>query len=396
MSAAIAIDPLAVATALVAVVDPQLRRSVTDALAGISVQLVDDTWSSGDIDELITCVQRLRPSVLFLGLPGLLGDTAVAVARIANIENAPRIVAVSGNANPEIILKTMRAGAVEFMYPPFEPGFEAVLRSVVTAPRLQPDALATGKVIGFSSVKGGCGATTLACHSASWLKNSGKKEVLLADFDVSAGIAGALMQSLGKYTLDDALQNLHRLDLKLWKALVTTSPSGVDVIPAPPEPPSVVPISRKLPTVLRFWRTQYDFTVVDIGSGLTSMLLDVLSSIDTLVLVATNEIPALRQARQMIQNLSGRGFGANRVKLVINRMPKRPAIALPELEKILGVAIHSVIPNDYQVLNEAYSHPRLIDLDSPLGVQFGLLAAKLAGLGPAKKKTRRLFKFRQE
>ena len=55
----------------------------------------------------------------------------------------------------------------------------------------------------------------------------------------------------------------------------------------------------------------------------------------------------------MAQNLAGRGFGANRVKLVINRMPKRPPIRLPELEKIMGLPIHSVIPNDYQVLSEA-------------------------------------------
>jgi pilus assembly protein CpaE len=290
----------------------------------------------------------------------------------------------------------MRAGAAEFLYPPFEPGFEAVLRSVMTAPRTQLDAPATGKVIAFSSVKGGCGATTLACHAASWLKTAGRKEVLVADLDVSAGIAAALMQSAAKYTLDDALQNLHRLDLKLWKALVSASPSGVDVMAAPPEPAGIIPISRKMPPMLRFWRTQYEFTIVDLGSGTTSMLLDVLSSIDTLVLVATNEIPALRQARQMIQNLAGRGFGANRVKLVINRMPKRPAIELPELEKILGVAIHSVLPNDYRVLSEAYSHPRLIDLDSPLGVQFGTFAARLAGMGPVEKKTRRLFRFRQE
>jgi pilus assembly protein CpaE len=394
MTATIAIDPLAVATVVVAVVDPQLRRGVTDAIATTSAQLVDDSWTSGDIEELAASVERLRPSILFLGLPGLLGDAATVLARMANLEFSPRIVAVSGSANPEMILKTMRAGAAEFMYPPFEPGFEAVLRSVVTAPRVQLEAPATGKVIALASVKGGCGATTLACHSASWLKTAAKKEVLLADFDVAAGIAGALMQSVARYTLDDALQNLHRMDLKLWKALVATTPSGVDVIPAAQEPAMLVPISRKLPPMLRFWRTQYEFTVLDLGSGVTSMLLDALSSIDTLVLVATSEVPALRQARQMIQNLGNRGFGGNRVKLAINRMPKRHPIQIPEIEKIMGLSIHAVLPNDYKVLSEAYSHPRLIDLNSDLGVEFGAFAAKLAGIGPAEKKTRKLFTFR--
>jgi pilus assembly protein CpaE len=394
MTAASSVDPVAAATVVVAVVDPQLRRSVTDALAKTAAQLVDDSWISGDIDELTASIERLRPAVLFLGLPGLTEDAATAVTRMANLDFSPRIVAVSGNANPEIILKTMRAGAAEFMYPPFEPGFDAVLRSVVSAPRTQLEAPATGKTIAFASVKGGCGATTLACHSASWLKASGKKEVLLADLDTSAGIAGALMQSVTKYTLDDALQNLHRLDLKLWKALVASAPSGVDVMPAPAEPAGLTPISRKLPPMLRFWRTQYEFTILDLGSGTTSMLLDVLSSIDMLVLVATNEIPALRQARQMIQSLGNRGFGSNRVKLVINRMPKRPAIPVSEIEKLMGLSVHAILPNDYQVLNEAYSHPRLIDLNSDLGVQFGAFAAKLTGIAPVEKKARKLFLFK--
>jgi Flp pilus assembly CpaE family ATPase len=386
-------DPLAVATAVVAVVDPQLRRSVTDALAKTTAQLLDDAWTSGDIEELAVNVERLRPSVLFLGLPGILGDASVAVARIANLDFAPCVVAVSDRGNPEIILNAMRAGAVEFMYPPFEPGFEAVLRSVVTAPRFQPATPAAGKVIGFASVKGGCGATTLACHSASWLRHNGK-QVLLADLDVSGGIACALMEGVAKYTVDDALQNLHRLDLKLWKALVGTSPSGVDVIPAPPDPQPIVPISRKLPPMLRFWRNQYEFTMIDLGHGITPPLIDVLNSIDTLVLVATNEIPALRQARQMILGLEARGLGANRMKLVLNRMPKRLPIQLPELEKIMGHPIYAVVPNDYHTLSEAYSHPRLVSLDSSLGVEFGAFAAKVADMQSVQKKRRRLFRLR--
>ncbi len=56
--------------------------------------------------------------------------------------------------------------------------------------------------------------------------------------------------------------------------------------------------------------------------------------------------------------------------------------------------IYAVVPNDYQTLSEAYSHPRLIDLDSPLGVQFGAFAARVAGIQTVEKKRRRLFKLR--
>jgi pilus assembly protein CpaE len=392
MTAATATDSLANATAVVAVCDAQLRRDVTNALTKTTVQLLDDSWGSGDAEELSAAIERLRPSVLFLGLPWQSAEGPAAVAQLANLTYAPRIIAVSGSASPDIILKTMRAGAAEFLYPPFD-GFESVLHSVLAAPRAHQDMPAAGKAIAFASVKGGCGATTLACHCAAWLKTTAKKQVLLADLDVSAGIAGTLMQAQARYTVDDALQNLHRLDLKLWQALVASTPSGVDVIPAPAEPSPMTPVSRRLPPLLRFWRTQYEFTMIDLGSGITPGMLDLLSSIDILALVATNEVPALRQARQLLQNLAGRGYGANRVKLVINRMPKRSPMNGAEIEQIMGFPICAVLPNDYQILNEAYSHPRLIDLESALGEQFGRCAAALTGVSPAERKTRKLFAF---
>ena len=116
-----------------------------------------------------------------------------------------------------------------------------------------------------------------------------------------------------------------------------------------------MPISRRLPQMLRFWRMQYDLTIIDFGHGITQPLLDVLDSIDTLVLVATNEVLALRQAKRMIQTLAAQNFGTNRLKLVINRMPKRTPIQIPELERVMGHGIFSAIPNDYMLLNEAYS-----------------------------------------
>jgi len=195
-----------------------------------------------------------------------------------------------------------------------------------------------------------------------------------------------------RYSLDDALQNLHRMDLKLWKGLVATAPSGVDVIPAPPDTPGPVsPISKKLPPMLRFWRMHYDLTIIDLGHGITPSLLDVLDFLDTLVVVATNEVLALRQAKHMIQTMQARNFGANRLKLVINRMPKRAQIQLPELEKVMGHSIFAEIPNDYQRLNEAYSEPRLMEPSSELATEIGKFAAKLAGVVPAEDKPRRFF-----
>ncbi len=378
----------------VAVAEPKLRKSVLQALQHASLPVVEGNVEVDRFEDLITAVERLRPDILFLGLPGLPSDPALIIARLTTLDAPPRVVAVNESADPELILKSVRAGATEFVYPPFNStAFQDSLRRVVDdCGRSRTEERTTGSVIGFVSAKGGCGATTLACHAASHLRRLTKKEVLLADLDLAAGITGTIMQTSARYSLDDALQNLHRMDLKLWKGLVATAPSGVDVIPSPPDHPiSVTPLTRKLPPMLRFWRTQYDLTILDLGHGITQQLVDVLDSIDTLVLVATNEVLALRQAKQMIQMLAVRNLGANRLKLVINRMPKRAQIQIPELEKVMGHAIFAEIPNDYQRLNEAYSEPRLLEPSSELAMQIGKFAAKLAGIEGPEQKPRRFF-----
>jgi len=131
--------------------------------------------------------------------------------------------------------------------------------------------------------------------------------------------------------------------------------------------------------------------VVDFGHGLTPLLADLMEWIDTLAVVATNEVPALRQAKLLVQGLAKRNFGTKRVRLVINRMPKMPEIQVPELERIMNFPIEATLPNDYKSLAEAYSEPRLLTSTHPLGRQMAKVAAQLVGLSLPEPKKRRLF-----
>jgi len=50
------------------------------------------------------------------------------------------------------------------------------------------------------------------------------------------------------------------------------------------------------------------------------------------------------------------------------------------LEKMLGIQIHSTIPNDYPELYETYAEGRMLNHSSDLGKQIAKFAVKLAGL----------------
>jgi pilus assembly protein CpaE len=200
-----------------------------------------------------------------------------------------------------------------------------------------------------------------------------------------------LLQISPHYSVADALQNLHRLDLTLWKGLVSTAPSGLDVIPAPPAPYDLASAAAKMVHLMHFWRSQYEVTLLDLGHGFTPLLAALVEWIDVLAVVATHELPALRHAKLLVQGLTQRNHGTRRVRLVINRMPKRTEIQLPELERIMGFPIQTTLPNDYRSLAEAYAQPKLLESASFLGGQIGNLAAALAEITPEPARKNRRF-----
>ena len=101
---------------------------------------------------------------------------------------------------------------------------------------------------------------------------------------------------------------------------------------------------------------------------------------DEACLVTTLEIPALHQAKQIVQTLLDSGYGKNRIRLILNRVPKRVDVTPEELEKMLGVPIHSMLPNDFPELYDCYAEGRLLARNSNLGKHMARVAAKLAGI----------------
>jgi pilus assembly protein CpaE len=130
--------------------------------------------------------------------------------------------------------------------------------------------------------------------------------------------------------------------------------------------------------VLAFARPHYDWTLVDLGRSLSRMGMAALEETDEACLVTTLEVPALHQSKQIIQTLMDSGFGKNRIRLIINRAPKRLDITTSELEKMLGVPIFAMIPNDYPELYETYAEGRMLNRNSDLGKSIAKLAMKLA------------------
>jgi pilus assembly protein CpaE len=310
------------------------------------------------------------------------------VQRIADalqtLAQPPALFAVANKPEPELILAAMRAGAKEFLYSPLGAQLSAALE------RFSPPAKeSAGRLLALLSSKGGCGATTVACHMAAELARQSERKTLLADLDIHAGLAGFLMNVQSPYSLRHALENTQKLDRSYWAALVSPGPPSLEILQAPAleEMPAEID-ENALRKVLAFLQGAYSCSVLDLGRGLGAAALRVLDPAAELFVVTTLDLPALHLAKQLIKALVAQGRSAERIQLILNRVSRDPDVTPQEVEAGLGVSIYGVLPDDQAAIQDALGRGKLAHSGSSFAKEMARLVSKLCGSAPAARKRR--------
>ena len=355
-----------------------LKQSLHDLPVRITLELSE---LPADWVAFLERMERTRPDVIVLEVTRLSGQLEEIVKKLRSTASQPAVFAVRQSADSEAILSALRAGASEFLFPPTAEPFKAALeRQAEIRQQLREKSVHNGKALGFVSAKGGCGSTTVACHVASALARQGKSRVLLADLDLQSGMVGFLMKTKSQYSMADAAANLQRLDHSYWQGLISNGIPNLEVITAPTTPAAKQVPAPHLRQVLAFARTQYDWTVLDLGRNVNPTTLALMEGIDEAFLVTTQEVPALHQTKQIIQILFDAGYSRSQFHLVLNRVTRRFEVTIDELESMLGVPVYATLSNDYNALHDAFSEGRLLDGSSDLAEDFERLAARIAGV----------------
>ena len=296
-----------------------LWSDVTAALRDTPYRVVFDHPELDDRPALLERVARAAPDVVLLECTNHTEVLEEMVHAIHATGAAPLVIAL--HASPELtgVVTALRAGVFEFLYPPLRDNLGKALDRAQRQVNRRPP----GKVIGFLSAKGGCGATTIACHVAAAIGRRGEhhgKQTLLIDLDLNTGMVRFLMRTASPYSVLDAASNLQRLDLGYWKALTSMDAPGLEVIAAPQELVSKHQLTREqVQHVLNFAHCNYDWTIVDLGRGLGLMTLSVLDTIDELYLITTPEVPALHLTKKIVDALAANNVSASRIHLIGNR-----------------------------------------------------------------------------
>src|SRR6185436_7760610 len=318
--------------------------------------------------------RQLKPLVAFLDL-GSDPGTAMELVRFLSGVNPPvHVVGLHPSNDSQALVQSLRAGAVEFLYAPFEPEmqFEAIQRLRRLCVVETPERTEAGHAVAFASSKPGSGASTIATQAAFALQRLTGKRILLADLDLTGGTIGFYLKLSHNYSLVDALQHAEHMDPALWNSLAVNY-GGVDILPAPAAPYDEPIDPSRLRVLVANARSVYDWVILDLPAVFNRSSLMAISECERAYLVSTTELPSLHLTRKALNLVDQIGFPKDRFHVLVNRMDRRDDISVADIEKLFGVPVHASLPNDY------FSLHRVVTLGQPLGAD-GDLGKAIEGL----------------
>jgi pilus assembly protein CpaE len=303
-----------------------------------------------------------------------LAATVGAIERLRALAPNAVIVNVALEAQPEVILQSMRAGANEFLtWPITEAPFQEMVRRVAVKRQASAAQRPGATTLTFLGAKGGAGTTTVAVNCAVELARLSKRPTVIVDLKPGLGEVSLFLGVRSRYSLLDAMDNLHRLDAEFLRELVAKHKSGLEILAGSDQfdRPSTNDVAA-VDEVFRLLTRQYEYIVIDAGSQITGCSTAAMYVADSICLVANPDVPSVRNAQRLLDRIQQLGLAGERVKLLLNRAAEPYPIPPSQIESALGHPIAQMFPSDYRTVSAALNSgvPLALSGNSEIAAQF--------------------------
>jgi Flp pilus assembly CpaE family ATPase len=231
---------------------------------------------------------------------------------------------------------------------------DAVIEGTVTDD--EPSATAPhARLITVASATGGCGKTFFATSAASVLANQGWR-VLLVDLDLQFGEVAAALQIQHPYSIYDGLYRTtgERLPAEGFSEhladLVCHHSLGFDVLTAPRDPVLADYVgARDAGIVLDSVLPHYDVVIVDTPPSLNDVVIAALDRSDIIEVLATPDVPSLRNLTAFTDVLRRLGLQDDRLRLILNKADKDVGVSVGQANEAFDGRFRTVLPSDRAV-----------------------------------------------
>ena len=211
------------------------------------------------------------------------------------------VMVYTSRVDPNLMVRSMRAGAREFLSDPIDSGAlsDALVRASQRRAGGKSSKKTGGKILVFLGGKGGSGVTTVACNFAVALVQECQQSAVLIDLDLPLGDAALSLGLTTQFSTADALQNADRMDTNFFSKLLTTHSSGLPVLAAPGRFPQIQASNDSIDKMLNVARQDFAFVVIDAGSRFDLTDAAWFEQADTAYLVMQAGIPELRNSHRL-------------------------------------------------------------------------------------------------
>jgi pilus assembly protein CpaE len=371
--------------ALIVSTDDEFRKQASALLraGGVPVGIMEQHAST-----------MAHPDVAVVDIRFDTSSGMAAIERLRAGSPALAIFAIADAADPERILQAMRAGANEFFAWPtdfntpaarsMQEAFQGAVRRAAARREATVGAAKQACLTHvFLGAKGGCGTTTVAVNCGVELVRLTKRSAIVVDMKQSLGEVALFLGVRPRFTILDAIENLHRLDKDFLKELVAKHKSGLDILAGSEQfdRPNASDASA-IEELLRVLTRVYDYLVIDAGNTITAVSMAALYAADSIFLVANPDVPSVRNAQRLVERVRQLGAGSDRVRILLNRVTDQHMIAPKQIETALGYSIHHSFASDYRTVATALNSgvPLTMTNNSELADQFGAFTRSLVGL----------------
>jgi pilus assembly protein CpaE len=341
------------ASVIVIGVDPLGMGSIRECLGTEAVLPTHAT----PYEEALAVVRKTGPSVVVVGFDQDYQEAVRLGQALTGEHPGLHMVAISQKADPERIRSAMRAGYREYVVLPEDA--DLLRKAVHDSSQGEREEGESGTLVALVGAKGGAGVSFLTINLAAEL--SVIERVAAIDLDFSMGDIAAYLDLQPTKSIHDLLRNLDRIDERMLAGSVVVHPSKVHVLPQPTELTDFEEVrGEDVLRVLTAASAAYQYVLVDCGTRLDESTLTASTVADTVVLVTTPDVVAVRNAWRRLQLMDRLGLDRSNIRLVVNKWGRTNELTQSDIETNLGVSVAATISADPQACQRAVNKGQLL------------------------------------
>jgi len=306
----------------------------------------------------------------------------IALEREIRRDPTTSVIATASSQDPDLIVRSMRAGVQEFLIYPPKP--EELAGSVERLMRRMQSEVSRGELVAVYSGKGGLGNTSIAVNLAqAFASMRTDARVAIVDLVMTGGDVRVFLNLRPSYDITHLIAKGSQVDAELLNSVLTPCSDGVWALPTADSPEEHDAFdSAAVGSILTLLKQHFSVTVVDCEHALSEATLTAFDAADRIVLVTQLNVPALRSTQRSLSVCRRLGYDDSKLCVVVNRYQSGDVLPIKDAEELLQCPIYWKLPNDYRLSATSLTKGVPVAIEDPgskLARSYADLVKKLSG-----------------